>query len=383
MAHGSGEVVGFQRHFEHADGLVEATDRLLDGERLRDLYLVERTGSTDSRSQEQSRRLDLDSEEVCGTLTIPNLIGERSHQGAPHDAVWELIVNLQDWGRVLAPLTDPARREGGKNFGTARKYAMSGLLSCALCGATLTSMTASRLRGHSFVCSKIPYNGCGKVRISHQPLEDYTREQVFARLDTSRLDPPVDDSAREAEKTLHSELDKLGQQLARVKEGYIEGILSARDVKVEQARIEKARDAAEKALADVAAQHVTANIPRGDRLRELWTQRDASWQRQVLNSVIETVKVKPHPKGVTTNLTGAKLRRRTSSTVASERTSSTCWRRESRSSGAPSVTRFEGYYVGSGTRSVGRPRTHSFISSVYICCSSTLRFSNGISPSLA
>ena len=109
-----------------------------------------------------------------------------------------------------------------------------------------------------------------------------------------------------AEKELHAELDKLGKRMERVKADYVEGILSARDVKVEQARIEKASALAEEKLTELAAQHVSANIPRGERLRELWQTKDAVWKRQVLSSVIETVKVKPHPKGVTTNLTRRK-----------------------------------------------------------------------------
>lgn len=238
--------------------------------------------------------------------TNPALIGKRSHHGELYDATWEPIVERQDWERVVALLSDPARKERGKNFGTARKYPLSGVLSCALCGTTLTSMTASRLRGHSFVCAKIPYNGCGKVRISHQPLEDYLREQVFARLDTPRIDPPADKSMQVAETELHAKLDKLGKRMERVKEGFKEGILSAREVKVEQADIEKASAAIEQKLSDLTATNVKANIPRGEKLRELWQTRDAVWKRQNLSAVIGTVIIKPHPKGFTTNLTRRK-----------------------------------------------------------------------------
>ncbi|MDJ0395454.1 recombinase family protein [Rhodococcus sp. G-MC3] len=303
----TGKVVDLQRHAVHADWLVEATDRLLAGETL--YGICTSWNALGRRTRGRSNNKDgahWSPKTLRGVLTNPALIGKRSHQGVLHDAVWEPIVNLQDWERVVALLSDPARKERGKNFGTARKYPLSGVLTCALCGSTLTSMTASRLRGHSFVCAKIPYNGCGKVRISHQPLEDYLREQVFARLDTPRLDPPVDNSAQVAENELHAELDKLGRQLARVKEGYVEGILSARDVKVEQSRIEKASAAAEEKLTELAAQHVSANIPRGERLRELWQTKDAVWKRQVLSSVIETVTVTTYPKGVTTNLTRRK-----------------------------------------------------------------------------
>lgn len=86
-------------------------------------------------------------------------------------------------------------------------------------------MTASRLRGHSFVCSKIPYDGCGKVRISHQPLEDYLREQALARLDTPRLDPPTA-GANPEYVALQKEQAQYGEELERIKYGFVAGILS-------------------------------------------------------------------------------------------------------------------------------------------------------------
>lgn len=303
----TGKVVDLQRHAEHADWLVEATDRLLAGETLYGICTSWNAIGRRTRGRSNNKTgAHWSPKTLRGVLTNPALIGKRSHHGELYDATWEPIVDRPDWERVVALLSDPARKERGKNFGTARKYPLSGVLSCALCGTTLTSMTASRLRGHSFVCAKIPYNGCGKVRISHQPLEDYLREQVFARLDTPRIDPPVDDSTQAAEKELHTKLDKLGKRMERVKEGFKEGILSAREVKVEQADIEKASAAIEQKLSDLSSKHVAANIPRGERLRELWSTRDAVWKRQILSAVIETVTIKPHPKGFTTNLTRRK-----------------------------------------------------------------------------
>lgn len=166
----TGKVADLKRHAEHADWLFEATDRLLAGETLYGICTSRNALGRRTRGRSNNKDgANWSPKTLRGALTNPAPIGKRSHQGALYDATWEPIVDRADWERVVALLSDPARKERGKNFGTARKYPLSGVLSCALCGTTLTSMTASRLRGHSFVCSKIPYNGCGRVRISHQP----------------------------------------------------------------------------------------------------------------------------------------------------------------------------------------------------------------------
>lgn len=302
----NGKVAGLEPHPEHAAWVREAIDRLLAGETLYGIC----TSWNDQGRRTRARSYNPGGsvwtpKTLRNIVTNPALIGKRRHHDVLYDAQWDGIVPVEDWERVVALLTDPARKERGKNFGTARKYPLSGMLSCALCGTTLTSMTASRLRGHSFVCSKIPYNGCGKVRISHEPLETYIREQVFARLDTRKLDPPkIGASNKYAE--LQKQLAALGDELERIKRGFIAGILKEGEAAREKARVEDEMHVVEERLVEVTTDQTQANLPRGQRLRELWDERGPSWKRQVLGSVIETIEIKPHPKGKTTNLTRRK-----------------------------------------------------------------------------
>lgn len=302
----TGKVAGLKRHVQHADWVREAIDRLLSGETLYGICTDWNDQGRRTRARSNNPKGSVWTPKTLrGAVTNPALIGKRQHQGVLYDAQWDGIVPVDDWERVVALLSDPARKERGKNFGTARKYALSGLLTCALCGTTLTSMTASRLRGHSFVCAKIPYNGCGKVRISHEPLETYIREQVFARLDTRKLDPPKIGAGKEYA-ALQQQAAALGEELERIKRGFVAGILSEGEAAREKARVEDELHAVDERLVAATSDQAQANIPRGERLRELWDQRGAAWKRQVLGSVIETVKVKPHPKGVTTTLTRRK-----------------------------------------------------------------------------
>lgn len=300
----TGKVAGLEPHPVHADWVREAIQRLLKGDTV---YGICVDWNAQGRKTRERKNNPGGSHWIPKTLRAvvrnPALVGKRSHNGTLYDASWKPIVDQQDWDRVVALLNDPSRRERGRNFGTARKYPLSGILSCAICDTTLTSMTATRLRGYSFVCSKIPYDGCGKVRIAHHPLEDWIREQVFARLDTPTLDPPADEGLRARETALHDELRKLGEQSKRAKLGYVEGILTNAESKAELARIADESASVETELAELTATSVRENIPRGKRLRELWSIKDPTWQRQILGSVIETVRIAPYPKGVTTTLT--------------------------------------------------------------------------------
>ncbi|MDD9207132.1 recombinase family protein, partial [Georgenia sp. 10Sc9-8] len=90
-------------------------------------------------------------------LTNPRIIGMRTHgDAAPVKAVWEPIIDPTDGERLRLLLLDPARRTNR----TARRYLLSGMARCGLCGEVLVSHPKRDVR--KYECRTLAkYQGCG------------------------------------------------------------------------------------------------------------------------------------------------------------------------------------------------------------------------------
>lgn len=96
-------------------------------------------------------------------------------------AVWAPIVSEEDHARIVALLTDPARRTNR----TARRYLLSGLCRCGKCGAKMVTGQSRDRRG--YVCrSGADFGGCGGTQIS-ATVEALVTDAALYRLDTPEL----------------------------------------------------------------------------------------------------------------------------------------------------------------------------------------------------
>lgn len=156
--------------------------------------------------------------ELRKVLRRPRNAGLREHRGQIiGKAEWPAIVDEAKWRAVRALLDDPARRT---TTGSARRWLLSGLAKCGVCGAGMlvTLLASSRHRGSvpSYTCS------AGKhVARNAAELDRYVSLIVVERLrrpDTAQLlqpaAPDVDLAALAAEETnLRDRLDAMADDL--------------------------------------------------------------------------------------------------------------------------------------------------------------------------
>lgn len=89
------------------------------------------------------------------------------------EAKWPAIVDVDVWNGVLAILNDPGRRA---NSTTARKYLLSGVALCGLCGGGLVS-GGTRRGFRSLKCT-----GNRHLERIAEPIEEYVMDVAQARL---------------------------------------------------------------------------------------------------------------------------------------------------------------------------------------------------------
>lgn len=289
------KVVGFKLHPAHSLWVKEAADRVLAGESVYGICVDwNAKGRLSGESKPWHPRT------LKRVLTTPALIGKREHDGLMHPAPWQGILDERTYERLVTLLNDPARKTSTSN---KRKYALSGLLYCALCGNRLTSATTKKDQAASFECSKLKTGrgGCGKIKIVMEPLEAYITEQVFLALDTPDLHKAMAGDKTEADETeraLRQAVTDDEEALQRLEDEKDDGHLPDDSYRRRRGRITTRLEANRRELLMATRATVHANLPTGDELRAVWSTKDNVWRRTILASVIERIDVGPHPRGV-------------------------------------------------------------------------------------
>jgi site-specific DNA recombinase len=289
-------VVGLRPHPQHSEWVKEGVERLLSGESL---YSV----CVDWNAK--GRRSGPDARWFSSTLkravTTAAIAGYREYDGQLYEAKWDAIVDRDDWQRLRDLLTAPARRSNFNN-GNARKYALSGLVFCADCGHVMVSMTASRLRGPSFICSKVATaGGCGSMRISMLNLERFVMTQVFDYVNTPKFRRAVaaarkqSASMSDAERELRRKITEDDATLRRLADEYDDNLMTKAEYRRRRDRLQGRVDANSKQLEQYASRTLVA-VP--EDLREQWPHRDNAWKRLTLSAIIDRIEISRQPDGM-------------------------------------------------------------------------------------
>ncbi|WP_170147703.1 recombinase family protein [Micromonospora phaseoli] len=338
VVRGRERVVDLRPHPEHAAWVTDAIDRLLAGESLYGICTdwnsqgrrtgwkrYARTESGGFLRDDNGRRLNADDNSgwhprtLKRVVTSPTIAGYRELDGQRYEATWDAIVDRDDWERVRTLLAAPERKLRGFNNGNARKYALSGLVFCAgamkdksTCGRVMVSMSSTRvvkgkrMRRLSFVCNQLATGGCGSMRIEMAHLERYIFEQVFQAADSPELRAAMSDQADdidEAEESLRKSIADGERRLVRVEDEYDAEEITKAEYRRRRAKIMKQVEADRAALAKATRSRVHTRLPSGAELRAVWADKDDTWKRTILASVIERIEVSRHPAGVASNLT--------------------------------------------------------------------------------
>ena len=222
--------------------------------------------------------------------------GQREHRGEiVADAEWPALITPAETARIRLLLSDPGRRTNR----TARRYLLTRLLRCGLCGETLVSRpTGEGVR--RYVCARGPgYSGCGKIYARADSLEAFVVEAILYRLDSpelaQRLEQPAHDSDGHG---YQLEVEQANAQLEELAAAYGERAFGLREWLAARTPIEHRLAAAKKRLATYDRSAVlSAHVGNADALRESWTELPLTRQRAIVAAVLDRVVVAPGRPG--------------------------------------------------------------------------------------
>jgi len=228
-------------------------------------------------------------------LRSPRIAGLREHHsGVVAEGTWPAIVDRSTHEQLKAALAPKPRRRGPR----PRKYALAGILRCALCGGPLRSLI--RENGvASYACRKLPGNGgCGRIRIKAEPVEAHVKEMVLGML----ADPTTRDVlvALQPEE-VDGDVVSIGEQVRaiqtrreRLVDLYVGGDLDKASYRRRSDELDAELHVAELAFADRLTHSTLVGIPTTyEALEELWDSKGIEFQRLLVEAVLEPITVKP------------------------------------------------------------------------------------------
>src|SRR6266699_1341934 len=290
--------------------LIEAKDRYLGGESMRDIVrdfygrgVVSPYGKPWQIENFQrvlfNKRYvitDRHIHKVCqADCKFPH--GIRVHNEAEYPALWPAIFTQNEWDRMNSRRLAIVAQYPGKLKGTSRQYLLTGLLYCGLCGKPMVGSRRKvkgeyqrRYRCRSYDNYGQRY-GCGKIFRGADPLEAWITEAVLYRFDVpevSRFLGHGEDLTDDLLATYQEAKAKLDQMVA----DYASGFLSREEFAVAKTTAGGNLEVARQALARVQSRptHFPAS---GELIREAWATASVDWKHSVISLIVERITLLP------------------------------------------------------------------------------------------
>lgn len=226
----------------------------------------------------------------------PRLAGLRVHHGeVVGEAEWDAVFTVDQHRRLTAELTKKERTRSGPT----RSYLLTGGIAvCGRCGADLHAQRRPNGQA-SYKCYQAGgnFNGCGRIAVVAEALEDFTRDVVFAALDGDGLAQAVatalgeDDRRADVVGQLRDAEDRL--QSLEVAH-YVDGELSRAGYLAARRKLTDRGDSLRRSLDDDSRLGVLATLPATqEALRAKWDESPVCWRRSLVSALIETVTLNP------------------------------------------------------------------------------------------
>ena len=232
-------------------------------------------------------------------LLSPRIAGLRAHRGeVVGTAEWEPIIDEATHHRLKARLST---KTSGRQARQRRYLLTGGLAVCGHCGASLVARPNNRAKP-SMVCAAGPgQTGCGRLRVTAEPLEEFVGAMVIEALDSPNLVTALQTAdttdSDDAETMRHigqwqDQVEQLAidhytdQQISRAEYLAASKALNAR---IEQAKTSLSRGTRNRVLADLPQTR--------QQLQQAWDQSDTSWRRALIAAVVDQIEVGPAVRG--------------------------------------------------------------------------------------
>jgi site-specific DNA recombinase len=300
--------------------LVEAKDRYLAGETIRDIVRdyyqrgLRGTAGRPWRVENFQRLLFHKRYVICGQhlatcpadCEIPH--GTRVHNGAEYPAVWPGIFTREEWDRMDARRRARALLWPGRGRKVGRQYLLTGLVFCGQCGAYMVGARRELPAGEwqrRYRCKKYDNYGqivgCGKIFRGADPLDAWITEAVLYRFSSPEViralaEPDEEDQTDELVAAYQEAKDNLDQMVA----DYASRLLTREQFALAKGIAEGQVEAARDALSKYQSRKVPGLHFDPAKLREEWDQMGLDMQHQVIALLVEKIICLPgHPGGHT------------------------------------------------------------------------------------
>lgn len=268
----------------------EVADRIIAGESLRSVCTT-----LNERGERTAHGGPWRTTVLRDMITNPRLIGMRRHNGeVVAKAVWKPILTEAQQAQVIARLA--ARKVTGRR--EPRSYLLSGMLRCGKCGQTLYA--SRRENSRRYVCLGGPdHQGCGRLTVVAEPLEDLITQSVLLRLDTPDLARALSGAGASPEIDEIAETVAQDQaQQAELAALYADKQISAGEWMIARNTIQARIDAANRQIAgEVNATALIGLAGTGTELKSRWTTMRLGQQVAVVRALIDHIVITPGVSG--------------------------------------------------------------------------------------
>lgn len=210
--------------------------------------------------------------------------------------VWEPIISPQEHARVLALLAE--RASSGRR--TPRRYLLSGLLRCGLCGGR--PFSAARVDVRRYVCSSGPdHGGCGRITVVASPVEQLIADAVVHRLDTPELADALAGRATSDEATaaLSEQLSADRAQMEELAVLFGAREISSHEWRVAREPVDARIHDAERRLARATRSDALAGlVGNGEQLLSRWSGLNLTRQAAIVAAILDHAVISPGSPGM-------------------------------------------------------------------------------------
>lgn len=264
----------------------EVIERVLDGQSLWSIVRDLEARGIKPRRVQKNAAAKWRPQPLRVTISSPTYAGLRKHQGVViGQGTWEPMITVEQHERLVALLSDPARRTNHR--GPEPRHLLTGIALCGVCGETMRYGGSRNTypSGARYICS-----GKSCVGRKVEPVDLLVTETILARLerpDALKLLTPKPDNSEL--KAVLAEANTLRQRLASAVEQFTEGNLSATSLAAIEGKLLPQIEAAE------AKTHVQIESPLVAKLaspdaRAIWDSFSVADRRTVVKSLV-TVRI--------------------------------------------------------------------------------------------
>lgn len=232
---------------------------------------------------------------VRNLLLSPRIAGLREHQGQViGKAAWPAIITPEQHAQAVAILSNPSRRTNR----AARRYLLSGLLRCGVCGQRLYSMSRHEYDTRRYLCRSGPNwnNGCGKITVTAPPVEELISQAVLMRLDSEELAKTLEGRYRadETSAMLSEEIAADDKQLQDLAKMFGNREISATEWRAAREPIERRLQAnRRRQTAQSGLSILDGYIGNGAALERNWNTLNLDRQRAIIAAVLDHAIIHP------------------------------------------------------------------------------------------